>query len=79
MAKLLPDVVKERYGKLKVIEEKERIGGVRQFFCECDCGAVKLVAWTGLRRGTTNSCGCLVNAANCRAKGFNKFGGWGAR
>ncbi len=72
-----PEQPKERYGKLKIVEEKERIGEVRQFLCHCDCGAIKLVSWPGLRRGKTNSCGCLVTAANSRAKGFNKFGGWG--
>lgn len=53
-------LVGERFGKLVVIEraENNRFNQVR-YKCKCDCGGETIVDAHSLRRGTTNSCGCL--------------------
>ena len=63
--KSLEGVIGQKFGRLTVVEitgqstvgkEKRRI--VR---CACDCGGEKLIPLTYLRRGHTNSCGCLLS------------------
>lgn len=55
----------QRFGRLVAIE---RVGtdklGNATWLCKCDCGNVKIVNTTCLRRGITRSCGCL--AKECR-------------
>lgn len=51
----------QRFGKLKVIEsagldEKSRLAA---WLCECDCGGHIVVQSNSLRRGHTQSCGCV--------------------
>lgn len=33
--------------------------GKSKWFCECDCGGNKIIAYSNLKRGATQSCGCL--------------------
>lgn len=47
--------VGNRYGRLLVLAE----GGKRSVRCRCDCGSEKEVRIYHLRRGRTQSCGCL--------------------
>lgn len=53
----------ERYGKLTVLKEAERIYSksgkmIRRWECQCDCGNITTVRHGDLRSGRTLSCGC---------------------
>jgi hypothetical protein len=50
-----------RFGRLTVLGEGRPAGarGVRTWACRCDCGTEKDVGLSDLRKGHTNSCGCL--------------------
>lgn len=50
------DLTGLRFGRLVAIRYQRKKG----WECKCDCGAVKFVSYTGLRRGETRSCGCLA-------------------
>ena len=50
------------FGRLKAVERCTTPHGGRDeayWLCLCDCGAVKSVAGSKLRNGSTKSCGCL--------------------
>jgi hypothetical protein len=53
------DLVGHRFGRLVVIAGCHSGGRRRQVQCRCDCGAACVVAVAELRRGETQSCGCL--------------------
>lgn len=54
------DLLGKRFGLLVVIEKgKIDINGHRYWKCQCDCGNIKEVNGDNLRRGLTQSCGCL--------------------
>lgn len=53
----------ERYNRLVVIKENEKINGKRYFLFMCDCGNTTNVALNSVRRGNTKSCGCLQKEA----------------
>lgn len=54
------DLTGQRFGRLVAIE---RVGtakdGQAQWLCQCDCGNTTVVRAGDLRRGNTQSCGCL--------------------
>ncbi len=50
----------ERFGKLVVINNSERLKGDRASLCQCDCGNIKVVRNFTLWRNETKSCGCLL-------------------
>lgn len=59
-------MIGERYGRLVVLKpapDHFTSGGnkVKQWVCQCDCGAVKTIRQGHLRNGFTESCGCLRN------------------
>ena len=51
----------QRCGKLIVVERdlKPHNGKEAWWICKCDCGNVKSIRGSDLRRGKTKSCGCL--------------------
>lgn len=50
----------QKYGRLTVIRDGDRIKGQRRWWCVCECGPTEiLVRQAQLRNGTTQSCGCL--------------------
>lgn len=49
----------DRYGRLLVLSEAERLSN-RRWLCICDCGQQVTVAHSNLRGGHTKSCGCLA-------------------
>ena len=53
-------LIGEKFGKLLVIERVEngRLNQTR-YRCKCDCGGETIVDAGNLRRGNTNSCGCI--------------------
>lgn len=65
MGKLI-DLTGQRFGRLLVIERTDnqvsQSGNVRTMWnCQCDCGKTTVVDAYNLRKGYTNSCGCLHN------------------
>ena len=55
------DMTGQRCGKLIVVERdlKPHNGKEAWQICKCDCGNVKSIRGSDLRRGKTKSCGCL--------------------
>ena len=54
------DLLNLRFGRLKVIERVNNDKfGHRFWLCQCDCGNTKIVMGDNLKRGLTQSCGCL--------------------
>jgi hypothetical protein len=54
------DLTGKRFGKLVVIKETDkRCSGRVTWLCKCDCGNEKIIDSSCLRRGDTQSCGCL--------------------
>lgn len=63
MGKLI-DITGQRFGRLVALKVVGRNSGNNALWlCECDCGKTTVVTGTCLRRGVTQSCGCL-----CREK-----------
>lgn len=52
-------LVGQRFGKLEVIERIENCRYGTQYKCKCDCGGIAIVSGNNLRKGDTNSCGCI--------------------
>jgi hypothetical protein len=55
------DITHHIYGRWLVLfpVEKDKKGSFK-WMCRCDCGEVKAIGVTSLRRGNSKSCGCLV-------------------
>ena len=70
---LPPTDVGSRYGRLTVIEKSPPGAGRHsRWLCLCDCGAQKVVYANDLRKGHTQSCGCL--SRDVRRATFTKHG-----
>jgi hypothetical protein len=57
----LVDLTGERFGRLVVVSKAESKNRQTAWICECDCGNEKICFATNLKRGKTQSCGCLRN------------------
>ena len=55
----LIDLTGQRFGRLLVVEKSKSKYGYVTWLCKCDCGNEKVVSGDMLRKGKTNSCGCL--------------------
>ena len=54
------DITDKRFGRLLVIRRIEKNDSIRTHWeCICDCGNITVVAVESLKRGLTNSCGCI--------------------
>lgn len=76
----LDDLTGRRFGRLVVLKRAEDIKGKTAWECLCDCGNIKCVKASNLKRGKTRSCGCYateVKAAEGRRR--KKHGGFGTR
>ena len=74
MGKLI-DLTGKRFGKLLVLR---RLGttedGVPLWECQCECGNIRPIRGTSLRRGNTQSCGCLHKEVTSKVhKKFNQY------
>lgn len=54
------DITGQRFGRLVVLAyaDKDKNRNAR-FLCLCDCGKMKIINGASLRKGLTQSCGCL--------------------
>ena len=76
------DLTGQRFGRLTVIEMgPDHISPqgrhITRWYCQCDCGNIKLVYGQGLKSGGTVSCGCKqreswMNSARSRKK-YNEY------
>lgn len=53
------DLTGKRYGRLVVISKSQPKNRQTTWLCLCDCGNEKICFGTNLKRGKTQSCGCL--------------------
>ena len=61
--------VGQRFGKWTVIGEAQKKNGYLRYQCRCDCGTIKGIAGSSLKRGTTTRCsGCRWIADNPDAR-----------
>lgn len=73
MSRLI-DLTGQRFGRLNVIRrdtEQTTKCGIK-WICVCDCGNVKSILGDNLKKGKTQSCGCLqseLTSARCRIYG----------
>ncbi len=73
MAKLI-DLIGNKYGRLTVLHkdnERKTTSG-SYWICQCDCGKIKSVKSSSLRRGEIESCGCLRNERTYEANEHNR-------
>ena len=64
------DLTSNKYGRLTVLhKDSERKSNSGSYWiCECDCGNIKSVKSSSLRRGEIQSCGCLRNEKVAQSK-----------
>lgn len=67
MAKLI-DLTNEKFGRLTVLREVDRVKSRRRWLCKCECGNETIVYQSNLRGHHTKSCGCLVDDFSAYAK-----------
>lgn len=74
-----------RFGRLTVLEEIKKYNGKRNemyFRCACDCGREKDIRVNDVKRGNSQSCGCLQKEISKQAntthgmRGTNFYGVW---
>jgi len=60
-SKLVKNEIGNKYGKLTVIERAEKTNNNKNAFwkCKCDCGNEIIINGIDLRRGHSQSCGCI--------------------
>ena len=65
MGDILEDLTGRKFGRLTVIERAEDYVEPKskkrhpQWLCLCTCGNRKIILGSNLKRGLTNSCGCI--------------------
>lgn len=73
------NITGERFGRLVVIKrEGSNSEWETMWLCQCDCGATKIIRGKCLRRGTTQSCGCLQLEGSRNSKHNIVHGGTGS-
>lgn len=71
MGKII-DITGQRFGRLLVIYQGERVRGLVSWLCACQCGNKVTVPTGCLRSGNTTSCGCYT--AERRLESCTKHG-----
>jgi len=67
------DLTGKRYSKLLVLREWGKTKtGAQKWLCQCDCGKQNIVDARSLKRGDSNSCGC-VNQKDLTNKRFSNL------
>src|SRR3990167_7386277 len=74
------DLTKQEFGRLYVSHRDMNFIGKHQgarFVCKCECGNIKTIRASQLKRGKTNSCGCLQKEQQSKKtkKGFQEISG----
>lgn len=58
---LIKDLSGKRFGRLVVLDLDHILNRKSYWKCKCDCGNETVVLGSNLSKGTTKSCGCLLN------------------
>ena len=64
---MLIDLTGQRFGRLTVLKRAETINKRTRWLCRCDCGEEVIVEAYNLKKGHTQSCGCLQREAASKA------------
>ena len=65
MAKNIPDIVGNRYGRWTVIGNAGKCqSGEKKILCRCDCGTEKVLRRSSVTSGNSKSCGCYASEEN---------------
>lgn len=68
------NLIGQKFGDLKVIDNAPSKNGKTYWLCECKCGEQKIIRTTSLRDGSTTSCGkCRNNRKNPNISDINKI------
>lgn len=54
------DLQGQRFGRWLVMEQGPKQKDRTTWLCQCDCGIVRVVRYSSLRRGDSVSCGCFA-------------------
>ena len=76
--KMVTVVAGDRYGRFRILREVDQRHKHRTFECMCDCGTKVTVGLNSLRRGTSQSCGCL-RSEKVKRHGMHRtpeYGAW---
>lgn len=63
------DLTNQKFTRLTVIEKLRKEGNEWVWKCKCSCGNICEVKGVNLRRGKTQSCGCLKKESDKKPKG----------
>lgn len=55
----IEDIANKKFNRLRAIKFSHMRGRKSVWFFKCDCGIIKLIEKTQVKRGHTKSCGCL--------------------
>ena len=72
----LIDLTGQRFGKLTVLckDGRTKHGDEANWLCRCDCGAIKSIKSSALRRGDAKSCGCDMSHKKSCKRGIDLVG-----
>lgn len=76
----LSGFIGKKYSRLTIIKDIGMVNGKRMVLSLCDCGKEKIINWHSIRRGLSQSCGCLRIDTNT-THGYSKHllrGVWSA-
>ena len=75
MSKLI-DLCNQHFGRWTVIEKDTSRKGTAYWICKCECGTIKSVCGTSLRKGLSTSCGCykIENSKTNNGKYIDELG-----
>lgn len=68
------DLTGKTFGRWSVIRESHQVKSMIYWLCRCECGTEKTVFGADLKRGMSNSCGCLMRelaASRCQSHGMH--------
>ena len=73
MSKLI-DLTGNKYGRLTVLhkDDDKKTSSGSYWICQCDCGKIKSVKSSSLRRREIQSCGCLRNERSYEGNEHNR-------
>ena len=69
MSRKVINLVGQKFGRWTVIQRAKSGKRNIKWECRCDCGALKSVYSSGLKAGTSQSCGCLAREIAVQRRG----------
>lgn len=69
----MEDLTGNKYGRLTILKYSHNVGTNSFWICKCECGNIKAIQGTRMKKGSTKSCGCY--SVEVSTKHGNKSGG----